>query len=46
MKTQKGLTYPSWHVVHFCPSVVIVENDDGQYNGRCHHKHDAIEISA
>jgi len=45
-KRSEPSTHPAGHLVHFRSSMVVVEDDDRQHDRRCHHEHDAIEISA
>lgn len=38
--------YPVTHLVRVSVPMVVVEDEDGRDDGRGHHEHDAVEVSA
>lgn len=39
-------TYPGRHFMDVSSSMMIVEHNYGEYDGRCHHEHDAVKVSS
>ena len=40
------ISYPAWHLVSICLSVVVVEDHDGGHDTAGHHEHDAVKIGS
>lgn len=40
----RKVIHPLWHLVNVSSSMMIIQNNYGQYYWRCNHEHDTIEI--
>ena len=41
-----SISYPSWHDVCFCCSVMVIEDNNREDDAAGHHHHDAVEVRA